>query len=109
MTESFNLSRPNRKIHAGVILINPYDNSCLALGNLLTPPSITEILDVAPFHLMGTMSKNLKDLPDSVYAPDLKEQALDIECHWVNETGEPAQLTSGMRVLPTVSRFPQGP
>ncbi|KAF2162450.1 hypothetical protein M409DRAFT_27074 [Zasmidium cellare ATCC 36951] len=85
MTESFNLSWPNRKIHAGVILLN----------------SVTEILDVAPFHLMGTMSKHLKDMPDSVYAPDLKEQALDIECHWVNESGEPAQLASGMRVLPT--------
>nr|POF21851.1 isonitrile hydratase [Quercus suber] len=50
---------------------------------------------------MGSLSRNLADLPDAFYAPDEKSQALDIVCHWVNERGAPAQLTAGMRILPT--------
>ncbi|KAF2169405.1 hypothetical protein M409DRAFT_20624 [Zasmidium cellare ATCC 36951] len=85
MSPLFDLSRPNRKIHAGVILLN----------------STTEILDIAPFHIMGGLSDRAEDLPDSAWPRGMKDQAMDIECHWVNETGKPAQLTSNMSVNTT--------
>ncbi|KAK4503348.1 hypothetical protein PRZ48_004263 [Zasmidium cellare] len=85
MSPPFDLSRPNRKIHAGVILLN----------------STTEILDIAPFHIMGGLSDRAEDLPDDAWPRAMKDQAMDIECHWVNESGKPAQLTAGMSLNPT--------
>lgn len=36
--------------------------------------------------------------------PHLKEQAIDLQIHWVSETGKaPGLLTGGLKVIPTVS------
>ena len=48
------------------------------------------------------------DWPEEVMAQKYKDQALPIEFHWITEKGEPAQLTSGMRLLATVGTYAQG-
>jgi hypothetical protein len=48
------------------------------------------------------MSKEMIDLPDDFLSPSVKKQALDIQFHWVNETGDVAKMTEGLRVQPTV-------
>ena len=60
----------------------------------------TEILDVAPIDLLNGMSREFMrvlPLPDAI-----KAKALDVEFHWVNETGEAARLTSGISMNATV-------
>ncbi|TKX25930.1 hypothetical protein C1H76_1776 [Elsinoe australis] len=82
---SFNLAKPDRTIHVGVILLN----------------AEIEILDVAPVDLLHGMSKafiNTLPIP-SVF----KEQGLDVEIHWVNEHGDLARLTSGITLQATHS------
>ena len=56
---------------------------------------------MAPIDMLSAMSKEfLKHLP---FLPeDLKAQALDIEFHWVNESGKTAKLTAGALIQPTV-------
>ena len=83
--------RQSRKLHIGVILTG----------------GETEIIDVAPidfFHAIGTNFVNENLTP--MLPPEAVKQALDAEFHWVNETGEPAKLTAGIRMLPTVSTTP---
>jgi hypothetical protein len=64
----------------------------------------TEILDVVPIDLLHSMSKKwIEDLQTMVPVPDaMRAQALDIEFHWVNETGETGRLTSNVTVKITV-------
>ncbi|KAH7333117.1 class I glutamine amidotransferase-like protein [Rhexocercosporidium sp. MPI-PUGE-AT-0058] len=88
MSDPINLSKPHRTIRAGVILVN----------------SETEILDVAPIDILDAISTKLVDnLPESMVSPEMRAQALDVEFHWVNETGKEAHLTAGTRVTPTDS------
>ena len=80
--------RQSRKLHIGVILTG----------------GETEIIDVAPidfFHSIGSKFVNENLAP--MLPPNTLDQTLDADFHWVNETGEPAKLTAGARVLPTVS------
>lgn len=81
---SFDLSNPNRTIRAGIILMGE-----------------TEILDVAPIDFLhGITPKFVTAMP----IPDeLKAKAIDIEFHWITETGNPAKLTSGISMNATVS------
>lgn len=69
--------------------------------------SETEMLDVAPVDLLHGLSKDFsKDLDENVLSPELKSQALDMQFHWVNETGKMAKLTGGINLQPTVgTRF----
>ena len=66
--------------------------------------SETELLDVGAIDLLnGMTTKFVKSVPDNYLSADLKAQALEIDFHWVNETGKTAKLTSGLSVQPTVS------
>ncbi|ETI25113.1 hypothetical protein G647_04485 [Cladophialophora carrionii CBS 160.54] len=85
MPEPFDLSKPNRPIQVGVILLN----------------SETEVLDVAPIDLLHSMSKKFVAALEPFYPGDIAAQALDIEFHWVNETGKTAKLTGGISLVPT--------
>ncbi|TQS32861.1 hypothetical protein Golomagni_06810 [Golovinomyces magnicellulatus] len=85
---SFNLSKPDRPIHVGVFLTN----------------GITEILDTAPVDLLSGFDKHIiETFPEGFIPAALKTQALEFVYHWVNETGGPARLTSGLNVTPTDS------
>ncbi|KAK4198585.1 class I glutamine amidotransferase-like protein [Triangularia verruculosa] len=90
-SEPFNLSNPNRTVHVGVILFG----------------GLTELLDVAPMDLFhGLTPKFLQPLPDGFVAPHLKQQAIDMEFHWVTETGKVPStnnVTVGATIVPTDS------
>ncbi|KAK0742421.1 class I glutamine amidotransferase-like protein [Apiosordaria backusii] len=90
-TKPFNLSTPNRTVQVGVVL----------LGGL------TELLDVAPIDLFHSLTpKFLQPFPDAFIAPHLKQQAVDMEFHWVTETGKiPStnNVSSGTTIVPTDS------
>jgi hypothetical protein len=80
-----NLSSPGRTIQAGVILL----------------AGVTEILDVGPIDMLNGMSKHfMQALPIS---DELKAKALDVDIHWVTETGAPGKLTAGATVNATHS------
>jgi hypothetical protein len=81
---TFQLSNPGRTIEAGMILMGE-----------------TEILDVAPIDLLHGISTkfvNAYPLPE-----ELKAKALDINFHWVTETGAAAKLTSNITMEATAS------
>ncbi|KAK3709369.1 hypothetical protein LTR37_010930 [Vermiconidia calcicola] len=82
---AFDLSDPDRTIQVGVILFD----------------SETEILDVAPVDLlMGLTKPFISALP---IQDSMKAQGLDVEFHWVNQTGKTAKLTSGITIQCTDS------
>lgn len=59
---------------------------------------------MAPVDMFNALDKRTVAMfPDYLMSPDLKATAFDVEIHWVNETGKPAKLTSGMTVQTTVS------
>jgi len=61
-------------------------------------------LDVAPVDILHGLSRSfLNEWPEAILDPKLKEEALDMNFFWVNETGKLAKLTGGLRVQPTVS------
>ncbi|KAF4549959.1 Hypothetical protein D9617_19g102640 [Elsinoe fawcettii] len=80
------LKNPGRTIHAGVFLAN----------------GVTEVLDIAPVDILCSISKpflrRLGYLPDHLVA-----QGIDIEFHWITETGEDGLLTSGIKIKATDS------
>jgi hypothetical protein len=80
---SFQLSNPSRTIEAGMILMGE-----------------TEILDVAPIDLLHGISKKFVDAYP--LSEELKAKALDINFHWVTETGAAAKLTSNITMEATV-------
>ena len=63
------------------------------------------MLDVAPIDAIYSLSKQaISDFAGDLLPSHLKAQAIDLKIHWVSETGvEPIRLTSGIRILPTVS------
>lgn len=82
---AFNLRTPNRKIHAGVILVK----------------GATEMIDVAPFEFFAWMDEDsLKELN---FPSEMREDAIDIETHWITEDGAPAKMKSGAQIMPTDS------
>ncbi|KAM5343996.1 hypothetical protein ACJ41O_012533 [Fusarium nematophilum] len=90
MPETLDLSKPDRPIRVGVILMN----------------GVTELLDVAPVDMIYGISKDfVAPFPDDLVAPSLKAEALDFEFHWVSEAGKGAhsRLTGGISLLPTDS------
>ena len=102
--EPINLSKPHRLIRAGVILVNSsvwpqlyYDRDTDLKHRT------TEILDVAPIDIFNALTKEfLHNFPEAVLPAHLKAQALDIQFHWVNETGVQGKLTAGATINPTV-------
>jgi hypothetical protein len=69
--------------------------------------SRTEVLDLAPIDLLNGMTKEfIGGFPSELVSDELKAKALDIEFHWVNETGKTALLTAGLNVDPTVIEQP---
>ncbi|KZL85960.1 dj-1 family protein [Colletotrichum incanum] len=82
---AFNLSEPNRKIHAGVILTK----------------GVTEMLDVAPFEFFAWVDKRaceVLNIPEEMW-----KDTLDIELHWVTEDGKPVKMKSAALIQPTDS------
>ncbi|KAI8234822.1 hypothetical protein K4K54_007570 [Colletotrichum sp. SAR 10_86] len=86
---SFDLSKPNRKIHAGVILTK----------------GITEMLDVAPFEFFHCFQwSGDKETAAAMNLPEnTMDEGLEFELHWVTEDGKPAKLASNAQILPTDS------
>ncbi|KAI3546438.1 hypothetical protein CABS02_08980 [Colletotrichum abscissum] len=81
----FNLSKPNRKIHAGVILTK----------------GVTEMLDVAPFEFFAwtdKTSRQMLNLPQEMWEDDI-----EFDLHWITEDGKPAQMKSRAQIQPTDS------
>lgn len=72
----------------------------MQFSNLITT-SETELLDVGQIDLIHALSKNFLD--EMPVPEEVKAQALDIEFHWVNETGKMAKLSSGLPIQCTVS------
>jgi hypothetical protein len=73
----------------------------------MTLNSKTEILDVAPIDFLNGFNKEfLASFPSQLVSEELKDQALDIKFHWVNETGSTATLTGGLNIIPTVLNHP---
>lgn len=76
-----------RTIHAGIILFG----------------GETELLDIAPIDFFNAITtKFTKFVPEQVMPDEMRKQSLDVQFHWVNETGNPAALTADMKVLPSV-------
>ncbi|GAP89797.2 hypothetical protein SAMD00023353_3601040 [Rosellinia necatrix] len=90
MAQPMNLSKPHRPIHVGVILTK----------------GETELLDIGPVDLLNGLSRHFtENFPDELGPPGFKGGALDLKFHWVTEDGPdtPAQLTAGLRIIPTDS------
>lgn len=65
--------------------------------------SVTEILDVAPLDVFSGLSKHFVDtLPMELLTDEQRAQALDVDFHWVSESGQSGQLTAGATIVPTV-------
>ncbi|KAK4190755.1 class I glutamine amidotransferase-like protein [Podospora australis] len=69
--------------------------------------SITEILDVAPIDMLNSLTKSFLDpQPSGLIPAHLLSQALDIQFHWVTETGSfptTPNHTSRITLVPTDS------
>jgi len=86
MRDSSDLKNLGRPIRVGVVLVN----------------SKTEILDVAPIDIFSGISKEFIDsFPPQMISDEWRKQALDVEFHWVNESGETANLTAGGVINPS--------
>ncbi|KAK4554980.1 hypothetical protein LTR86_007746 [Recurvomyces mirabilis] len=86
MSDLIDLKNSHRPIRVGVVLVN----------------SCTEILDVAPIDIFSGLSKEfLANFPPQLITEDTRKQALDVEFHWVNESGAEAHLTAGATIKPT--------
>lgn len=62
-------------------------------------------MDIAPVDLFGSMDKSFVNaMPDEMMPSNLKDQAIDIQIHWVSEAGSVKQshLTCGLHLTPTV-------
>jgi hypothetical protein len=104
MSDPINLAKPHRTIRTGVILANSlvFDLSFYKLTTNLKRRE-TELLDVAPIDIFNALSKKfVHDFPEGILPDHLRAQALDVEFHWVNETGKPAALTCGLHINTTV-------
>ncbi|KJZ73657.1 hypothetical protein HIM_06990 [Hirsutella minnesotensis 3608] len=85
-----NLTSLGRAIRLGVILLE----------------GLTEVMDVGPIDMLNEVSHNFQDLQaDSLFSPELKAQAIDLDIHWVSEAGpsRPSRLTGNMMVTVTDS------
>jgi hypothetical protein len=50
----------------------------------------------------GISKAFLPNLPGFMMSDKMRDEALDVEFFWVNESGQHAELTGGMSVKPTV-------
>ncbi|PHH67134.1 hypothetical protein CDD81_2903 [Ophiocordyceps australis] len=90
MAQPFDLSKPNRTIRVGVILMG----------------GRTEALDVAPVDMIHSITKGFVDeLPAQWLPMDIRSQAIDAEFLWVSEAGKSttSKLTSAMSIVATNS------
>ncbi|OQN96624.1 hypothetical protein B0A48_17054 [Cryoendolithus antarcticus] len=86
MASTVDITKLDRPLRVGVLLTN----------------SVTEILDVAPLDIFSGMSKEFtKTIPDFLLPSSIKEQAIDVDFHWVTEHGQEAKLTAGTIIKPT--------
>lgn len=61
---------------------------------------------MAPIDIFNSITPRfVKNFPEDMISPEMRAQALDIELHWVNETGKEAHLTAGLHINPTVRIF----
>jgi len=51
----------------------------------------------------GLSKEFLHNFPEGLLTDKMRKEALDVEFYWVNETGEPARLSAGAIIKPTVS------
>ncbi|CAI7611334.1 unnamed protein product [Penicillium pancosmium] len=83
---------PSRPLQVGVLLIS----------------DLVQLLDLAPIDLLTTLQPeylNACGLPEEIVAIGIKS-----EIHYITEDGEkPVQMTSGVRIQPTVSSEPESP
>ncbi|KAF2968617.1 hypothetical protein GQX73_g4984 [Xylaria multiplex] len=66
----------------------------------------TELQDIAPVDMLHGLSRHfISTLPDALGPPGFKDGAIDFKFLWITEAGsaEPANLTGGLRILPTNS------
>ncbi|KAF5004868.1 hypothetical protein FDECE_8650 [Fusarium decemcellulare] len=90
MAHSLDLSKPDRPVHVGVLLME----------------GETEIIDVAPVDFLYSFSKKfVENFPTEMVSTDLKAQAIDFQFHWVSKAGPDGtnKLTGGLTILPTDS------
>jgi hypothetical protein len=87
MAECSFLRNPGRTIHAGVFLVG----------------GVTELIDVMPMDLLHSMNKKFIEEFAEVFGKKAVDQALDMEFHWVNETGKTAKLTTNIMMEATVN------
>ncbi|KAM0720654.1 hypothetical protein Q7P37_004791 [Cladosporium fusiforme] len=88
MTDRIDLKKPHRPLRVGVILLD----------------SRTEIMDIAPIDLIAAPTKeNMEFMPEYLITDQMRTQTMDIETHWVTESGKDAQLTAGATVKATHS------
>jgi hypothetical protein len=60
---------------------------------------------VAPIDIFSGLSKEyLHNFPDGLITEKMRQSALDVEFHWVNESGSEAKCTAGAIIKPTVSK-----
>lgn len=60
---------------------------------------------MAPIDIFNGISKDfLNSTPGHLLTDKMREQALDVEFHWVNESGKEAELTAGGLIKSTASR-----
>ncbi|OJD28988.1 dj-1 family protein [Diplodia corticola] len=101
---SFNLSKPDRKVHAGVILTKGYYPTIPRRRKIRRADqehSVTEMLDIAPFEFFAWLNKDSLKLLN--FPPAMIEEAMEFELHWVTEDGKPAALKSRAQIQPTDS------
>ncbi|KIW17679.1 hypothetical protein PV08_04874 [Exophiala spinifera] len=98
MSTSFDLSKPNRPIHVGVILVDSLSSNPF----LQQAFRITELLDIAVVDLLSGLDKSIAaTFPDALMPPHVKAHALDVETHWVNQSGKTARLSGNISLQPT--------
>ncbi|KAI0538987.1 class I glutamine amidotransferase-like protein [Xylaria digitata] len=90
MAQPLDLTKPHRPINVGVILMK----------------GETELQDIAPVDMLHGLSRHfISTFPDALGPPGFKDGAIDFNFLWITEAGEaePANLTGGLRILPTHS------
>ncbi|TGJ81528.1 hypothetical protein E0Z10_g7229 [Xylaria hypoxylon] len=90
MTYPVDLAKPHRSINVGVVLMK----------------GETELQDIAPVDMLHGLSRHfISTFPDELGPPGFKDGAIDLKFLWITEAGEasPADLTAGLRILPTHS------
>ena len=89
-------------MQAGVFLLGGYEHSVWRdVSQMTYTIRETELLDVAPIDFFnGMLKRNLQFIP---MLESQKAYGLDVEWHWVSESGKPGHLSSGAVIETVVS------